>query len=97
MGSACMSSNLILVEYIFVHPHVNIAMVIEAMYIYCRNQKLKDEVAEWLRCQTAYMMGTAGMSSNPILIKFFFVHLHANFAMVIEAMYIQCRKQNLKD
>ena len=60
-----------------------VAMVIEAMYIQCRNKKFIDEVAAWFRCQTAYMMGSALVSSNLIIIKFFFVHLHGNFAMVI--------------
>ena len=64
------SLNLILVECIFVHLHAKFAMVIEAMYIPCRRRKVKDELAEWLRCQTANLMGSACVSLNLILVEF---------------------------
>ena len=97
MYSARVSSNLILDKCIFVHLHAKFAIVIEAMYIQCRRRKFKDEVAEWLRRQTANLIGSAFVSSNLILDDCIFVHLHAKFAMVIEAMYIySMQKKKIK-
>ena len=37
----------------------------------CSSERLKDEVAEWLRRWTANPMGSARVGSNPILVEFF--------------------------